>query len=164
RCLTFRRQPDRRTVPAPGTGAATPPVRSMDADHGDVAGRCSAFTAQRLRLGRSLSSDTDRLPARRVQAFVLSPEPPDRVTVFTTLSGRQPLRTWRIDLAVTVCLSGRALQSSTLVAVHPRRRCSARFALVTRRRGAAGGGVADLVATHCTPGDRSTDSRRSRQG
>jgi hypothetical protein len=62
----------------------------------------------------------------------------------------------RFDLAAAVRLSGRPVQPSTVVAVHPRRRRPARPALAAGGR-AAGDGVPDLAAAHRAPGDSPAD-------
>ncbi|MNM82364.1 hypothetical protein D3C81_943920 [compost metagenome] len=104
------------------------------------------------------------MPAGRLPALFLPTQPLARATVLAGLPGGQRLRPGCVGVAAAVRVPGRALQPSAVVAVHPRRRCPARFALGPGQRGIAGDRRPDLVAAHRTSGDPLTVGRRTATG
>nr|GFD56454.1 hypothetical protein [Tanacetum cinerariifolium] len=87
----LRRQPDRRAVPAAGSGPAPSPFCRLDADHDSVVRRLHPVDSQGLRLGRSQSAAADCLPAGDLPSVLLSPEPVAGTAVLAAVSGRQCL-------------------------------------------------------------------------
>ncbi|MNI31353.1 hypothetical protein D3C73_852360 [compost metagenome] len=148
-------------MPVARPGPAPTPVRRVDADHHSVAGGCGVVATQGLRLGRSQPYDPDGRTARRISPLVLPPQSVDRVAVFTVVSGGEPVRTRRFDLAAAVRLPGRALQPSTVVAVHPRRRRPPWPAFAAWRRCAVDDRFTDLAAAHRAPDHPPADARRT---
>jgi phosphatidylglycerol lysyltransferase len=82
---------------------------------------------------------------------------PSRLTELPFSPGVEPVRAGCLDLVAAVCVSGRSVQPSTLVAVHARCRCAAWLALAAGRRRAAGRGVPDVAAAHRPPGHSLAD-------